>query len=221
MLIFGDIELASRMLRYRWRSSWRYGRRVLPDLDAWDAWPPSTIAARLAGLDLPWAVAAGWALDLFLGHSTRPHDDLEIALPAQRFAEITARFDDCAFFVPNAGVLHPYPAGGHQTWARERATGKWRFDVFREPHDGDVWICRRDPRIRLPYAELINHTTDGIPYVVPEVALLFKAKASRDKDERDFAAVLPALRPDQRRWLDDALAIVHPDHPWRTSIADA
>ena len=31
----------------------------------------------------------------------------------------------------------------HQTWAYERAAQLWRFDVFREPHDGDTWICRR------------------------------------------------------------------------------
>jgi hypothetical protein len=83
---------------------------------------------------------------------TRPHADLEIAVPADRFAEVASCFDDCDFYVAHNGeVLPASPEAmrvGHQTWARERATGKWRFDVFREPHDGDIWICRRDPRIR-------------------------------------------------------------------------
>ena len=86
--------------------------------------------------------------------------------------------------------------------------------MFREPHDGDTWICRRDDRIRRPYAAVIRAGT-GIPYLAPEVALLFKAKGSRPKDEADFDSVLPMLTIDQRRWLDDALALVHPDHQWR------
>jgi hypothetical protein len=42
-------------------------------------------------------------------------------------------------------------AGSNQTWAYERAAQVWRFDVFREPNDGDTWICRRDASIRRPY----------------------------------------------------------------------
>lgn len=90
-------------------------------------------------------------------------------------------------------------------------------DVFREPHDGDVWICRRDARIRRRYADLIRHDPNGLPFLAPEVALLFKAKATRDKDHGDFAGTLPLLDASQRQWLVDALALVHPDHPWRAA----
>jgi hypothetical protein len=110
-------------------------------------------------------------------------------------------------------------AAGHQTWALDRAAGRWRFDVFREPHDGDMWICRRDTRIRRPYADLIQRDACGLPFLAPEVALLFKAMAPRDKDTADFAGTLPLLDADQRRWLADAIAIVHPDHPWRADLA--
>ena len=56
---------------------------------------------------------------------------------------------------------------------------------------------------------------DGIPYGRPEIVLLFKARHSdRPKDEADFAAVLPRLGPARRRWLADALELVHPGHPW-------
>lgn len=53
------------------------------------------------------------------------------------------------------------------------ATGRYRIDVFREPHVGDHWVCRRDAAITLPYSELILRTSEGIPYAAPEVALLF------------------------------------------------
>ncbi len=55
------------------------------ELGAWDAWRPERVAERLAGVDVPWYVAAGWAVDLFLreqgpGPQSRPHDDLEIGV---------------------------------------------------------------------------------------------------------------------------------------------
>ena len=49
---------------------------------------------------------------------------------------------------------------------REPATGLWRLDIFREPHDEDTWICRREESIRLPYAEVIEHTAARIPFLV-------------------------------------------------------
>jgi hypothetical protein len=181
------------------------------------------MADRLAGLDLPWYVAAGWALDLFRGAQTREHGDIEIGLPASRFAEVAARFDDVDFYVPDDGSLRAATAetldAGHQTWAWDRAAGRWRFDVFREPHDGDVWICRRDARIRRPFADIVERDADGIPFLAPEIVLLFKAKATREKDRADFAGVLPLLGADRRQRLDGWLALVHPTHPWRAALS--
>lgn len=199
---------------------------VAPGIEAWAPWPPSVLAARLAGVDAPWCVAAGWALDLFLGRQTRPHEDVEICVPAHRFGDVRARFPDCDFFVVADGELHPLPArvdpapATHQTWALERSTGRWRFDVFREPAEGDVWLCRRDPGIRRPYAEVVQRTASGIPYLAPEVALLFKANGARPKDEADLAVVLPALDEQRQVWLASALARVHPGHPWLDRVRD-
>ena len=88
------------------------------------------------------------------------------------------------------------------------------MDIFREPHEGSTWLCRRDTSIRRPYSEIIEVTPDGVPYLVPEIVLLFKAKHSRPKDEADFAGTLPLLNPAQRSWLAWTLAIVHPGHHW-------
>jgi hypothetical protein len=96
----------------------------------------------------------------------------------------------------------------------ERDEPCWRLDVFREPFDGGEWVCRRDETIRMGYDELIRRTDDGIPYLRPDVTLLFKAKHARSKDEGDFAAALPRLDGEERRWLRDALELVHPGHRW-------
>ena len=200
--------------------------RALPksldvDLDAWDAWSPQEAARHLETLTAPWCVAAGWALDLFGGQS-REHDDLEICVPSQRFAEVREALASLEFVVIGDGKAWPMTESTlsthHQTWVREADGGPWRVDVMREPWDGDTWICRRDPRIRLRAASLISRTADGIPYLQPEVVLLFKAKAVRPKDEMDFAAVLPHLESSRRLWLRDALTLVHPEHAWLESL---
>lgn len=99
------------------------------------------------------------------------------------------------------------------------AAGRYRLDVFREPHLGDQWVCRRDTSITMPYDELILHTADGIPYTIPEVVLLFKAKAARNKDEADFRHVLPALDSSRRDRLSEWLSRVHPGRPWLKALS--
>ena len=192
----------------------------MPGLDAWEAWHPSEAAQRLSGVDSRWCVAAGWAIDLFLGRQTREHADLEIAVPADRFDEVRDRLPEMDFFAVDDGTLVPLatseapPAHTHQTWALERSSGRWRLDVFREPAEGQAWVFRRDPAIRRPYAEIVEVTADGVPYLAPEVALLFKAKGVRPKDDADLDLVLPRLSGRQRAWLRSALDRVHPGHTW-------
>jgi hypothetical protein len=194
-----------------------------PDLDKWNAWSPEEAVTLLAPVEAPWYVAAGWAIELFLGGGHREHDDLEIAVPHDRLQEIVEALAGFELFVvgaPRQGLVSPLERARdaldatHQTWVREPETGLWRLDVMREPADGDTWICRRDERIRLPYDQVIERTADGIPYGRPEVVLLFKAKHAREKDDADFAAVLPRLEPERRQWLVDALELVHPGHRW-------
>ncbi|MFD4638128.1 nucleotidyltransferase domain-containing protein [Lentzea sp. NPDC058436] len=187
------------------------------------AWTPTEVAARLNGVGTPWYVAAGWALDLFRGERTRPHGDLEIAVPTTGFPEIRDRFSGYVFDVASSGRVWfeadaDVLATTHQTWLRDPSTGGYLVDVFREPHDGEVWVCRRDEGLRLPYSDIIERTADGIPYLVPELVLLFKAKAMRSKDQRDFEGVLPLLGRDRRGRLREWLERVHPGHPWLDAL---
>jgi len=174
----------------------------------------------------PWYVAAGWAIELFLGGQRREHEDLEIAVPNDRFDEVVDALSGLEIFViVGPGLAEPLASARkklsstHQTWVREPDTGVWRLDVFREPSDGDTWICRRDEAIRLPYDELIERTAAGIPYVRPEIALLFKAKHAREKDDGDLAAVVPRLAPERRRLLAELLERVHPGHRWLEELS--
>ncbi len=185
-------------------------------------WTPGEVAQRLTGISTPWYVAAGWALDLFRGRQTRAHGDIEIAIPAASFPEVRDRFPGYVFAAVGSGRIWEDAtpevlATVQQTWLRDPATGNYLLDVFREPHDGDTWICRRDERIRLPYSDIIHRTHDGIPYLAPELVLLFKAKHTRRKDQTDFEATVPHMTSTQREALAELLARVHPGHRW---IAD-
>ncbi|MEU1198659.1 hypothetical protein ABZ446_20765 [Streptomyces sp. NPDC005813] len=189
-----------------------------------DAWRPEHVAERLDGVGVTWCVAAGWALDLFRGEQSRPHGDLEIAVPAAGFPEIRGRFPEYVFDAVGSGRVWPGAgaealAATHQTWLRDPTSGQFLFDVFREPHEGGTWIFRRDEGLRLPYDTIIERTADGIPYLAPELALLFKARAQRPKDQADFDAVLPLLGRARRDVLAGLLATVHPRHPWLTELA--
>ena len=163
-----------------------------------------------------WAIAGGWAIDLHLGEVTRPHDDLEIVLSRDDFHVLQACLGGLDWFAVGNGRAWPLadaPPELHQTWGRD-ADGRWRLDVFREPWENAEWVYRRDPRIRRPLADAIERDPAGIPYLAPELVLLFKAKAAGDKEEADLASALPSLTPARISWLREALRIVHPGHDW-------
>jgi hypothetical protein len=197
-----------------------------PDLQ-WEPWAPHEVATRLRAVTAPWCVAGGWALDLCRGEQTRRHEDLEVAVPAAAFGQVHDALAGCGFEVAGDGKLWPMDgpafAAMHQTWVSEVIPGPpprrvYRLDVFREPSRDGEWVCRRDAAIQLPYERVIRRDRAGIPYLAPEIVLLFKAKATRPKDEADFHGMLPLLAPAQRDWLRRMLDRLHPGHPWTGAL---
>jgi hypothetical protein len=54
-------------------------------------------------------------------------------------------------------------------------------------------------------------TADGIPYVSPEIALLYKANAPEiERNAADFAVTVPLLV----EWLRHAIEKLYAGHPW-------
>lgn len=198
---------------------------VVPGVDAWDAWHPVEAARRLSGVDAPWYVVGGWAVDLWLGRQTREHSDLEVAVPRPYLPRMRARLAGFELFVAGDGGVSPLvrdedmPAGHHQVWVLERAAAAWRMDLMLQPGDASEWVFRRDEWVRRPYPQMVGVTAQGVPYLRPEGVLLFKARHRRPKDEADLAAVLPRLEPAARAWLAEALDLVHPGHPWAAALS--
>lgn len=95
-----------------------------------------------------------------------------------------------------------------------RALGTVELELLLADVVDDRWSFRRDPRISCPLADLGSITESGIPFVRPEIQLLFKAKNVRAKDEADFAAAWPLLDARARAWFIDALTLVDSSHAW-------
>jgi hypothetical protein len=55
-------------------------QRFGPAVGPWHSSHPSRAVVWLASVHVPWWVAGGWALDLFLGRQTRPHKDLDVGI---------------------------------------------------------------------------------------------------------------------------------------------
>jgi hypothetical protein len=195
------------------------------DLGAWDPFTVASVMELMAGAGVTWWLSGGEALDVFVGYATRPHADTDISL---RRADLHAF--QCVVAgrlelqVARDGRLHDLPDGPpgddvHGLWARETATGPWRLQVNLEPVDGDTWVYRRDPSVRLALEHVIRRRDDGLPYVAPAVQLLWKAKDTRPHDEQDFETVLPHLDADERAWLAETITRCHPESAWPARLA--
>ena len=167
---------------------------------------PHEAARWFADWDGPWAVAGGWAIELFVGHHVRDHQDLEVAVARADADRLHVQFAGWELFFPSPGAMtlwhagDPLPADQHQLWCKR--DGVWTHEIFFEDIRDGVLRYRRDPSITLPVDEAILRTADGIPYVAPQLQLLYKRKAMRPRDHEDFAAALPLLTDTQRDWLD-------------------
>jgi hypothetical protein len=187
----------------------------------WEPLELDDAAALMAAFPAPWWIVAGWAIELHVGSPVREHSDVDILVLRDDQAAIRAQLPGWDVQVAHDGKLEAWREG-HQLelprsglWARDDPEGPWRLQFLLAESEGDTWWYRRDPRIRLPLAAIGLRSPAGIPYLRPELALLFKSRKPRERDEVDFEAVLPLLGPTERHRLT---AWLPPDHPWRNRI---
>lgn len=189
-------------------------------------WTPARFVAELlTPLDWPWMFAGGLALDLHLGHLTRPHDDLDVIVPRDQQPELRALLSregwrtDAAVGGMYRAWTAPLDPPAFQVHARSpELPDSLLLDLMLTDLSGGLWHYRRDPSIVLPLEQARRVTSGGLPYLAPEAALLFKAGRAgqpiRPKDRDDAARVLPTLDSAARAWLRQALKKTAPDHEW-------
>jgi hypothetical protein len=199
------------------------------DIDRWMAHTESTrgdldaIAKLMGGFSLPWFFCGGWAIDLFLGKPMRVHKDVDIGIfrtdQAAAQAYLLGRGWELA--VAENGALTPWRRGKwldlptHTIWCRHLEHQPGFLEVLFNEGSATQFRFRRNPTLILPGTRAILQSVDGLPYLAPEIALLYKsAHVELDGNRRDFGHVLPRMSAEQRAWLQHGLSTQYGRHPW-------
>jgi hypothetical protein len=194
-------------------------------LGRWEPASPLEVRDLFAAADSPWWVAGGHAVEHAVGAPFRKHADIDVLLlrrDQSAVQRVLATWEWWAADPP--GRLRPWrrgevlPPGVHDLWCRPGRDRPWRVQVMLDEAEGGQWVSRRDPRIRRELGSIGTRAGNGVSYLAPEIQLFYKAKGMRPKDEEDFAAALPVLSAEQRRWLREAIALVHGEHPWAARL---
>ncbi|MCH5288070.1 MAG: hypothetical protein J1E43_11695 [Christensenellaceae bacterium] len=203
----------------------------------------------LAGCGADWAVCGGFAIELFLGRETRPHGDLDLAVPEEDRREVERFMREQGWLVyefRGQGKLRRLTDGALSEPGRNLMCLREGCDLV------TFWPCDEPGLVlhewhasgirTLNYMEFLFHRReggamllgdarrevdrailrrDGVPCLAPEVVLLLKAaQPEREANQQDFAAAFPALTEERRGWLLDSLRRQYPGgHPWLTGEA--
>lgn len=195
----------------------------------WGPWEPASldeVAAIFSAFGAPWWIAGGYAIELAVGEAIRDHGDIDVLVlrPDQlRVQRVLSGWEWWAADPP--GTLRPWrrdemlPAHVHDIWCRSGPQEPWRIQVMLDEAVGNEWVSRRAPGIRRTIDSLGAISVDGIPYLVPEIQLFYKARQPRSKDHCDFAAALRVLTSHQREWLIAAIRVSYGEnHPWQSRL---
>ena len=196
-----------------------------PPEHRWEPLPLEEVKRLLSSVRAPWWIAGGHALDMFLGHETRKHATMDVAILRRDQKEFLEALQKWDVQIAHNGELIPLKPGEavsepqhHQLWARETKDGAWRMEIFLEQSDGKRWAYRRNRHVGLSVADLGRRDSYGIQFIRPEVGLLYKSKSPRPVDETDFLYALPRLDAAQKGWLSAALYTVDPTHRWLSRL---
>src|SRR5262245_19273448 len=128
--------------------------QVDPALDA--------VSAVLTERGVGWAVAGGWAIDLFVGRVTRPHADIDLMVWRDEQMKLRRSLAGWEFSVALSGRLRPWATDEaiepplHELHARDPNSEK-TVEFLLNDRERGLWIYRRDPSIRLPITGAIQH----------------------------------------------------------------
>ncbi|HUP27277.1 MAG TPA: hypothetical protein VM409_02505, partial [Chloroflexia bacterium] len=175
---------------------------------------PLEFAKLMEGYEKPWYVAGGWAIDLYLGRVRREHKDIDFTAFREDQLLLQKHFEGYDLKkVVGEGQLEPWLPGERlespdfQAFLQVGSDGYAEIEVLFADREGDDWLFRSNHDIRRPLSEIGLLSPQGVPYLSPDIVLLFKSKhvvmernplhdhfeEQQKNDEADFQAVYPTL----------------------------
>jgi len=185
--------------------------------------PLAVVTEALTDAPFDWYISGGWALDLFLGRVTRVHYDVDVVVPRLAQMGLQKHLLERAWklITPFEKKLMPWPVHmrlelpRHQVHAHREESF---IDFLLTDIEEGVWRYRREPRILRAVERMSLISAEGVPYLAPELVLLFKSRntsgSERAKDQNDFENIVRHLELERRAWLRWALIATQPEHPW-------
>ena len=179
------------------------------------------IAAPLEDVFAVWGFGGGWAIDGTVGRVTREHHDVDICILREDLPEWRDVWPDALWYkmVDNREVEL---ADGEEPDASVRTLhvrdGEAFYEILLMETEGDNWVYEDDARVKMPVEEVFVAGAERLSFLNPAIALLVKSKQLRDKDVKDFKAVLPYLSDFEAQWLLKALETVYGEHIWMDAL---
>jgi len=193
------------------------------ELGRWDPLGLSEVTRLFEGWPARWWISGGVALELHRGRSWRSHHDSDVSILRDDAPALSRLLVGWDIQIAASGALTPWEgsvplvqANHNNMWCRKHQDQAWCLDVTISDGDQEHWIYRRDPTLRVPWADAVLRSAQGIPYLAPELQLLFKSKNHRRQDDRDAAEVIPGLAAERKSRLRELLP---PDHAWQSLLA--
>lgn len=213
------------------------------------------------GAEFEWCVCGGYAIDLFTGHNSRSHQDLDIALFWQDKKKVIEfmlksgwrvfeafgggsifELTDSSDFSTDKHNLFCFTADNTNCHLTAIGNGMYKFTLdgkaqnnlklnyieflFNQKQE-DRFLYASNNAISRPIGDAVLKQ-DGIPFLAPEIVLLYKScyiESLEKEDEsalhavsaamNDFNLLLPKLNNERKEWLKKALRAVYPSgHAW-------
>jgi hypothetical protein len=183
------------------------------DIENWMPLTALEINEVFTSIPAIWGIAGGWAIDLHLGKVSREHNDIDVVFfreEQQVFYNLLKK--NWMLYKAYDRKLIPWEEGGYleltkDVWVSKNEDSPWAFQIMIIDCDNNDWVYGREKSIRKAKEKIFLKTREGIPYLKPELQLLYKGGSSkvREKDLIDFHTILPLLSVTEKEWLKESL----------------
>lgn len=178
------------------------------DFDNWTPYNVDQIAELFKEVEIHWGIGGGWALELYKGYHSRVHDDIDVIIFTRDAQYLRHKFDELTFYKAKDNTLinfadNEYIDDSYSIWVSEDETSPFVFECLLIDVTANTWFYKRNRQIYGPADQLFITNDKGIPFIKPEVQLLYKLDGTkiREKDRFDFEKTAPDLNQKAKDWL--------------------